>query len=102
MSTKREINESPVYQGADEVIAYSIDFDKWGTPTSPVVTMLEKPSMTDVSDDTLTGYASVTGDIVTTPAVADLAAGTAYIMLCQVAIDGNTLSAWCDIICDPV
>lgn len=103
MSTKRIANESPVYQGANESIAYEIDFTNWGTPSSPSVEIfLSSALTTDLADTLLTGSASVAGDTVTTPAVHSLTAGTAYVLRCTATVDGNTVSATCRIVCDEV
>jgi len=99
MGTLREVNESPVYQGSNETISYAIDFADWGTPSSPACTLWQ--GTTNVTSTNLSGSASVTGDIVTTPAVKTLTAGSEYVMKCVVTISGNTESCWLVIRCDP-
>ena len=98
--TKRQVIESPVYQGADESIAYAFDFSALGTPTSPAVKLETKPDKTDVSSTKLSGSASVTGSTVTTPKVTGLTAGSSYVLTATVTISGNTMSAYTEIRCD--
>lgn len=102
MTKRREVNESPIYQAPDESIAYSIDFVDWGTPTSPTITLYSVSGgvYTDVSIGNLSGAASVTNDIVTTKTVHTLAGGSEYLLVCAVAIDGNTMSCKVKIICE--
>ncbi len=95
--TKREVNESPLTQGEDESIAYTIDFTRWGTPSAPVVTLYDETSAEDVTGSKLTGSASVTDNVVTTPEVYGLTRGRTYRLSCAVTIDGNTMSAFCRI-----
>jgi len=92
--TKREVNESPLTQGTDESIAYTIDFTRWGTPSSPTVTLYDETAAEDVSSTNLTGSASVDSNEVTTPAVHSLTRGHNYRLSCVVTIDGNTMSAF--------
>ena len=93
--TKREVNESPLTQGTDESISYVIDFTRWGTPSSPTVTLYDETGAEDVSSTKLTGSASVSENEVTTPAVHSLERGHMYRLSCAVTIDGNTMSAFC-------
>lgn len=95
--TKREVNESPLIQGDDECIAYTIDFTRWGTPSGPTVTLYDETAAADVSSTNLTGSASVTDNVVTTPEVYGLTRGHLYRLSCAVTIDGNTMSAFCRI-----
>ncbi len=74
----REIIESPLYQGEDESIAYSLTTTPWGSsPTSIVVTAFELDG-TDVSSTVLSGSASVTNDVITMPAIVSLTDGKVY------------------------
>lgn len=97
MTTKREVTESPVYQGANESIAYEVDFGNWGTPTSPAVALYAKTDLTTSLTAKMTGSATVTGDVVTTPAIHSLTAGAAYLMRVTATVLGNTMSCWCEI-----
>lgn len=77
----REIVQSPLNQGADEQIAYTLTTTPWGSsPTSVAVTLFSYSgtAYTDVSSTLLSGTASVSGDIITLPKVINLVADTRY------------------------
>ncbi len=97
--TKREINESPLQQGADERIAYLLTTTPWGTsPASPEVKLYSQNvstgALTDVSTTNLTGTASAAGDVITTPLVIGLSDGTRYRMEIKFVCGGNTFEAF--------
>ncbi len=96
MST-RKVDESPVYQGEDEEIAYTFDFTEWGTPTSPTV-VLKGPEGTDISSTHLTGSNTISGDVVTTKKVIDVVRDRKYRLECRVTISGNLMEAYCEIL----
>ena len=80
-SDDREVKESPLYQGEDEQIAYSLTTTPWvSTPASPTVKIfsIKGGVKTDTSTTNLSGSASATGDIITTPLVKSLVDGTQY------------------------
>lgn len=90
----REFTESPMPQGVDERIAYTLDVSPWGvTPTSPVVA-LKNAAGTDVISSFSTGAASVSGNVITTPTIHSLVAGQIYRLEIKFVISGNTLEAW--------
>ncbi len=93
--SKREVNESPLTQGEDERMIYRIDFTRWGVPGSPQVTLYDETTAMDVSSAKLEGSAGVAGNEVITPMVHSLLSGHVYRLVCQVLIDGNTMSAFC-------
>lgn len=97
MTQPRDVTESPVNQGIDEEIAYRFDWSAVGTPTSPSVKLYDE-DYTDVSSTKLSGSPGVVGDVVTTPVVKSLAAGTRYRLECKVTISGNVLEAFCVIV----
>jgi hypothetical protein len=75
MAVSREVLESPVYQSPNEKLAYTITTTPWGSaPASITITN------TDVTDSdnpvsaptTLSGAASVAGDVITTKFVYQL------------------------------
>ena len=84
MSTNvRMIVESPVYQGEDETIAYSITVPtSWGTSDFSSISciLFEDPEgdNDDVSATKLSGSASASGQVITTKAVTGLTAATDY------------------------
>lgn len=97
MATKREFQESPIYQGEDEQIAYVLDTTPWGgSPSSPSVVL--KDGDTDVSSVNLSGSPSVSDDDITTPAVISLTAGRRYRLEIKFTISGNVFEAYGDII----
>jgi hypothetical protein len=99
MTTSRKVDESPVYQGEDESIAYTFQWSAVGTPTSPTV-VIKDNTLTDKSSTCLSGSASVVGTTVVTPLVTALTSGIRYRLECKVTISGNIYEAYCDIIAE--
>lgn len=90
----REIKESPLKQGTDEQIAYSLTTTPWGSdPSSPSVAIYDE-SGTDLSLTNLSGSASVSGDVVTTPKVLGLTAGVRYRLEIKFTSGGNIYEAY--------
>ena len=95
--TDRRIEQSPLYQGEDEEIAYTLTTTPWGSdPSSPAV-VLKDADGTDVSSTYLDGSASVSGDVITTPTVKSLVDGASYRLEIKFTIAGNIEEAWADI-----
>jgi len=93
----RRITESPLYQGEDERIAYTLTTTPWASdPTSPVVTVKDSGG-TDVTADVTSGSASVTGDVITTPIICDLTAAAQYRLEIKFTSADNVLEAWADL-----
>ena len=91
----RQIKESPLAQGEDEQIAYSLTTTPWGsTPSSVSVVIKSLPDLTDTSATNLSGSASVDGDVITTPKVISLVAGTQYRLEIKFTCSGNIFEAW--------
>jgi len=80
MAVSREVVQSPLYQGADEQIIYTLTTTPWGsTPTSQ--TMVVKDVSADLADVTATvttGSMSVSGDVITLSTIKSLTAGSKY------------------------
>lgn len=96
-SSSREAKESPVHQGADEILAYSITTTPWvAAPTSPTAKIFSyvDDTYTDVTATNMSGSASVSGDVITTPTVTGLTAGTMYRVEVKFAVSGNTFEVW--------
>lgn len=90
----REFIESPLHQGESEKASYKITTTPWGSsPTSPVVKIYDLAG-NDLSEDLLSGTASVDGDVITTPKIIDLTAGVRYRVEIQFDTGGNTLAAY--------
>ena len=98
MAVEREIVESPMPQGTDEIVAYTLTTTQWGsTPTSPVVKVYDitADAYTDVTTTVMpTGSPSVVGDIITLPALKLLTAGSKYRVEIKFVISGNTFEAF--------
>ncbi len=97
MAISRKVKESPLTQGTDEQISYSLTVTPWGASPSSVSVVLKNSAGTDVSATNLTGSASVSGNVITTPAVKSLTVGEKYRLEIKFTISGNIFEAWCDI-----
>jgi hypothetical protein len=92
----RVVQESPWIQGKDESIAYTIDTTPWGgSASSPSVTIWQ--GSTNMSSTNLSGSATVSSDVITTPLVTSLIAGKRYLLKVQWTSGGNTLEAYAEI-----
>ena len=99
MATSREAIESPYLQGEDEILAYLVTTTPWAaSPTSPTVKIfsydLTTDAYTDVTATKMSGSASVSGDVITTPAVTSLTAGTRYRVEVKFVVSGNTFETY--------
>lgn len=98
----RRVRESDISQGEDEKIAYQLTTTPWGSNPSDVSVKLysldDYGVKTDVSSTKLVGGISVSGDVITTPSVTGLVAGTRYRMEIKFTIAGNVFEAWCGIV----
>lgn len=93
----REFEESPIYQGEDERLAYRFSTLPWGgSPTSVSIKLysMNKTVKTDVSATKLSGSAGVDGNYITTPLIIALVAGTKYRLEAQWTKDGNLVEAF--------
>jgi hypothetical protein len=100
-------------QGADEVIRYTVDVSPWcasnfaavnalapiftavSAPSASTLSALqfklfELPAVTDVTATKTTGSASASGQVITTPFITSLVAGTQYRGELKFTADGNT------------
>jgi hypothetical protein len=97
MSDPREVNESPLVQGADEQIVYELTTTPWGSSPSAVAVKafdVTSGSYTDVTAAVTSGSASVADDIITLPAVKSLTAGNVYKIEVKFTCGVNTFEAW--------
>lgn len=95
MAVKRKINESPLRQGKDEQISYSLTTTPWGSsPTGAAVVLKSVPEMTDVSSTHLSGAVSTVGDVITSPLVTKLEVGKVYRLEFMFTISGNVFEAF--------
>jgi len=98
MSNRRcNIDEKPLMQGTDEEIAYQFDFTNWGTPSNPVVALINVTTGAVVTGAQLTGMPSVEGNVVTSPQLHSLVQGQRYHLVCIATIDGNVMSMYLEI-----
>lgn len=75
----REVKESPLPQGVDERIAYTLTTTPWGSSPGTISCVLKVlPGLVDVSSEKLSGSPSANGDVITSPIVYDLLAGQTY------------------------
>lgn len=92
MATTRKIIEGTIFQGEDEKIAYTLDVTNIGdSPTSPTVVVKDlSGGGTDVTSTVMpTGSASVSGNVITLPALTALTDGKNYRVEVKYTIDGN-------------
>lgn len=101
MTVNREIVESPLRQGEDETIAYTLTTTPWGSsPSSVSVKLYEGADRTDRSSTMLSGSPDTTGDVITTPAVTGLTYGEVYRLEIKFTISGNVFEAFARIDCE--
>jgi len=100
MTSNRKFKNTPMYQGVDERVSYTVDTGLWpgtGDPTSMVVKLYDETGA-DVSATKLSGSASNAGAIISTPLVILLAAGASYRLEVQWVKSGNTYEAYGNLI----
>jgi hypothetical protein len=97
MTVSRKVKESPLYQGVDEQIAYQLTTTPWGSSPGSVAVTLKDAEGVDMSATCLSGSASVSGDVITTPTVKSLIAGQKYRLEVKFTVSGNIVEAWTEI-----
>ena len=92
----REVIESPLYQGADEIIAYTVDVSAIGTPTTPVAVVKDVTAGgTDVTATVMpVNSPTIAGDIITLSPLKLLTAGILYRVEVKYVVSGNTLESY--------
>lgn len=95
----REAIGSPFWQGEDEVLAYLVTTTPWASsPTSPTCKIFSydpaADTYTDVTSTKMSGSASVSGDVITTPLVTSLTAGTKYRVEVKFVVSANTFELY--------
>ena len=82
MATKRDVEQGVLQQGVDESIPYTLTTTPWGSsPTSVSVKAYARTGVavwSDVTSTVLAGTATVSGDIITLPALSALTEGVEY------------------------
>jgi len=97
--SNRRIRESPIHQGEDEQLAYTLTIPtSWGAdPSSPVVTIKDVDGE-DVTSDYTSGSASASGAVITTPTILDLVDKVQYRLEVRFTVSGgNVEEAWGDL-----
>lgn len=90
--TTRQVNETDIYQGEDEKIAYRLTTTPWGTsPTDVSVSFYDITYGGRVSANAfLSGVASVSGDVITCPIIQGLIPNRKYRLEIKFVSGGNT------------
>lgn len=82
MAVPREVNESPVYQGINEQLVYTVTTTPWGSTPATLVNTLwditDADNPSDVSSTKLTGSTNAAGDVITTKKVYGLTLNSNY------------------------
>ncbi len=80
MSIVREVKESPLIQGVDEIIAYVVDTSKWpgSGAVSSANSLIYDVDGNEVSSTYMTGTSSVSSADITTAQVTSLVNGARY------------------------
>ena len=95
---EREIIEGTQLQGEDETIYYKLTTTPWGsTPTSTSAKIYSQAggeTYTDVTSTKMTGSTSVSGDVITLPAISGLTAGVMYRVEVKFTSSGNIFEAY--------
>ena len=99
MTVNREIIESPMAQGVDEVIIYTLDTLPWGgSPANVSVSVYDETERlhTDVTSTVMpTNSPMVVDDLVTLSPLIDLIEGNQYRVEVSWTSAGNTFEAFC-------
>lgn len=95
--SSREAVESPVRQGEDESIAYSVTTTPWASSPTGATCALKRISSVpsaDLSSTNLSGSVSTNGDVITSPLVTGLSKGEKYRLEFQFQSGGNTYEVY--------
>ena len=91
----REVKESPLPQGVDERIAYTLTTTPWGSSPGTLSCALKVlPGLADVSSAKLSGSPSATGDVITSPIVYGLNSGQQYRLEFKFTCTANIFEAY--------
>jgi hypothetical protein len=95
MPRRLTVSGSPEQQRPDERVAYQITIDtSYASPSSPVCVLYDVTNSTDVTSTKLSGSAAIVGQVLTTPLVIALVAGTDYRLELQFVSGGNTFEPY--------
>jgi len=96
-----DVKESPVDQGRDEEISYTLTTTPWGsTPTNVLVTAYDaSATFKDVSSTVLSGSPSISGDVITLPVLKSLTMGHVYRVEIKFTVGGNVEETHVEVHC---
>ena len=100
MAEARAVLPSPLVQGEDEAITYTLATTAWGSSPSAVVVQaydVTDGGYVDVSGEVLSGSAAVVGDVITLPVLLGLAAGRVYRVEVRFTAGGNVFECWLEL-----
>lgn len=95
--TVRRIKQSPIYQGENEAVYYTLSTTEWGGSPS-AISVVVKLDGDDVSGNILTGSASVADDVITLPKISGLTNGSHYRLEVKFTAGSNVIEAWSELI----
>lgn len=99
MTTKRQVTESPMRQGAGESIAYTLTTTPWGSSPGSVVCAVYDVTDNRKTDVTATvmpvNSPSAVGDVITLSPLKLLTAGRVYRVEVAFTCSGNVFEAYC-------
>ena len=95
------VKESPIEQGQDEEITYTLTTTPWGSsPTDVSLAAYDAmQSFKDVTSEVLSGSPSVAGDVITFPVVGSLSIRHVYVVEIQFTADGQVYETHVEIRC---
>lgn len=105
MSVKREIKESPIKQGVDEIIAYTLTTTPWGSSPSSVAVVVKDvtkgETLTDVTNTVMpTNSPSVSGDVITLSPLKLLTVDHKYRVEVKFTCSGNVFEAFAHVLAE--
>ncbi len=100
MADARECKESPLIQGKNEQIIYTLTTTPWGSsPTSVSVVVKDTEDDSNVSATVLIGSATVAGDVITLPTLKNLTLNHNYRIRVKFTINGQVTEAFIIVRC---
>jgi len=102
--TQRKVKENGISKGVNEAVAYTMVVHKtWGTPSSVNSVKayeVDVESLTEVTDDVLTGSATISGREILLPHMAGELGKSSRIDVNFTTSDGNTLEGYLFVVVD--
>lgn len=97
MPVSREVKESPLHQGADEQMIYTLTTTPWAsTPTSPSMVVKDLTTGgTDVTSTVTSGSITTSDNVLTLKTIKSLTAGHNYQMEVKFTAGGSIWEAYC-------